>query len=99
MWVKSEADRKLYNLEFAHTVEVLRKGSKYYVVALYGGVSVNAPAHVGDAHVAQLTIGRAEEDAHQMMSRITRSLGENVLNLDTAESRKKASMTATDAAA
>lgn len=89
MWVKSEADRRLYNLDLAHTVDVIKKGSKWYVVALYSGHSVNAPAHLGDVHVAQLTMGRGEEEAHQMMSRVTRSMGEGVLNLDTAESRKK----------
>jgi hypothetical protein len=93
MWIKSEADRKLYNLEHAHTVEVLRKGTKYYVVALYPGVSVNAPVHLGDAHVAQLSLARNEEDAHQVMSRITRAMGEDVLNLDSAESRRKAAGT------
>lgn len=97
MWVKSEADRRLYNLELAHTVDVIKKGTKYYVVALYAGVSVNAPAHLGDVHVAQLTVGRGEEEAHQMMSRVTRSMGEDVLNLDTAESRKKAPGSSTSA--
>lgn len=90
MWVKSEADRKMYNLDHVHTVEVLKKGNLFYVVALFNGISVNSPINVGDAHVAQLSSGRGEDDAHQFLGRITRALGEGVINFDTAESRKKA---------
>lgn len=89
MWVKSEADRKMYNLDHAHTIEVLKKGDNFYVVAQFQGVGVNTPVNVGDAYVAQLSLARNEEDAQQLMGRVTRALGENVLNLDTAESRKK----------
>ena len=90
MWVKSEANRKLYNLEWCHTVEVIKKGSKYYVVALFEGSSVNATVHLGDPHVAQLINGTTEDDAHVVLGRVTRSMGTDVLNLDTAESRKAA---------
>jgi len=88
MWVKSEANRKLYNLDWAHTVEVIKKGTKYYVVALYEGSSVNAQVHLGDVHVAQLSQGKSEDEAQVMLGRIARSMGQDVLNLDTAEARK-----------
>ncbi|MDQ3813399.1 MAG: hypothetical protein M3347_05555 [Armatimonadota bacterium] len=88
MWIKSEANRKLYNMDWVHTLEVVKKGTKYYVVALYEGSSVNTHAVLGDAHVAQLTQGKTEEEAQQALGRIARSMGTDVLNLDTAESRK-----------
>ncbi|MBV9468635.1 MAG: hypothetical protein JO316_18605 [Abitibacteriaceae bacterium] len=90
MWLKSEANRKLYNLDWCHTVEVIKKGNKYFVVALFEGSSVNAHVHLGDPHVAQLTNGTNEDEAHVVLGRITRSMGTDVLNLDTAESRKAA---------
>lgn len=90
MWVKSEANRQLYNLDWCHTVEVIKKGNKFYVVALFEGSSVNAHVNLGDPHVAQLINGTTEDDAHVVLGRVTRSMGTDVLNLDTAESRKAA---------
>lgn len=88
MWIKSEATRHLYNLDWCHSVEVIKKGTKFYVVGLFEGSSVNSQVHLGDANVAQITHGTSEEEAHVTLGRITRAMGINVLNLDTAESRK-----------
>ena len=89
MWIKSEANRNLYNLDWCHTIEVIKKGTKYYVVALFEGSSVNSQVHLGDVNVAQITHGTTEiEEAHVVLGRITRAMGIGVLNLDTAESRK-----------